>query len=159
MMLCSSSSRVTKKAAFSIQSRDFLLTPLLKYFVLAVAQGILGNFVEKNLNTVFTGSVIQKFQNISLICIIINSRLTCLQQSGLPVWPLLWREQMDHPGSSESGILFLWDTGVCPLGKHKAENSDPCGTPRYSRCPSNVEQCLCTHNKEGESNENTHLSG
>lgn len=146
-MLWSSSSRVTKKAAFSIQSRDFLLTPLLKYFVLAVAQGILGNFVEKLLNGIFIESVIQKLQNInmtSIITIIITTRLTCLQQSGLPVWPLPWRERMDHPGSSESGILFLWDTGVCPLGTHKAENNDPCGTPQYSRCPSNAERCLCT---------------
>lgn len=159
MMLCSSSSRVTKKAAFSIQSRDFLLTPLLKYFVLAIAQGILGKFVEKILNTVFTRNVSQKFQNVNMISVITNSTLTCLQQSGLPGWPLLWREQMDHPGSFESGILSPWDTGVCPLGTQKAENSDPCGTPQYSRCPSNVEPCLCTHNKEGESNDNTNLSG
>lgn len=149
-MLCSSSSRVTKKAAFSIQSRDFLLSPLLKYFVLAVAQGILKRNCRMILNNVLTESVIQKNDTINMICVILNSGLTCLQQSGLPVWPLLWREQMDHPGSSEFGILFPWDTEVCPLDTHKVENSDLCGTPRYIRCPSNVEQCLCTHNKEGE---------
>ncbi len=46
-MPCSSSSRVTKKAAFSMQSRERLLTPLLKYFVLALAHGILGNISEE----------------------------------------------------------------------------------------------------------------
>lgn len=107
--------------------------------------------------------MIQKNHTINMICVILNSGLACLQQSGHPVWPLLWREQMDHPGSSESGILFPWDTEVCPLDTHEVENSDLCGTPRYIRCPSNVERCLCTHNKEGErereSDENTQLSG
>lgn len=40
-MPCSSSSRVTKNAALSMQSRERLLTPLLKYFALALAHGIL----------------------------------------------------------------------------------------------------------------------
>ena len=47
-MPCSSSSRVTKKAAFSMQSRERLLTPLLKYSALALAHGILGNSSEKD---------------------------------------------------------------------------------------------------------------
>lgn len=36
-----------------MQSRDFLLIPLLKCFALALAQGILGNVEEANRNTVF----------------------------------------------------------------------------------------------------------
>lgn len=36
-----------------MQYRDFLLIPLLKCFALALAQGILGNIVEANCNTVF----------------------------------------------------------------------------------------------------------
>lgn len=123
-----------------MQSSDFLLIPLLKCFALALAQGILGNIVETNCNTVLAVP-----NKLNMSGIILNSKLTCLLQSGHPVWPLLWKEATDHPGFSESGILFPWDRGVCHLGTHKAENSDHCGTLQYSHCPSNVEWCLWKH--------------
>lgn len=88
-----------------MQSRERLLTPLLKYFVLALAQGIL--------------VILEHYISITVCCklrVMQTIKLTCLQQSGPQVWPPLWKEVKGHLGSSESGIQSPLETGVCLPG-------------------------------------------
>lgn len=69
-------------------------------------------------------------------------KLTSLQQSEPPVWPLLWKEVKGRRGSSESGILSPWGTGAGLLGTPWGESSDPCGILLHIHCPANAAKCL-----------------
>lgn len=126
-----------------MQSRERLLTPLLKWFILALAHGTLENDDITLRMKCAVWSMSLKHQWLI--------RPTFHRRSGPRVLPLLWKEVKSHRGSSELGIQSPLETGVCLPGTPEAGSSVLGGTLRRSHCPANAAPCLQEEEKGGKS--------